>query len=360
MFNFFNKFDTEDLFEFFYVWEMYVDFGRQSIDAVSECAKSAQKPFVKSIMEGMLKEIRNGASTDDAMAKFPEFFPPYTVEMVRIGERSGQMHKILSNLVFSLEHEMEMEKDIKQAMWMPQVFVFLLSICFCILVFYVIPRMGDVLREMDLELPLVTRFVLGLGTFMVDYWFLVIIAIIALIAGWKVLMQRRPDLRDQVRFRMPFLGPIRLSQCHFRIASVIGMCLEANVHIRAAVRYAAEASDSYYVRSTLLSAVRKMDASGVSFLDALQSSNTQGIIPDSFFLLIHAGSQGNLGEVLLKLANRKQKDILRLSKQVGDKLAFSVIMPAALVLVFLVLSIELPTWEVLNNPDATGLGGGLQ
>ena len=359
MFNFFKKTSIEDLYEFFYVWQMYEDFGIRSDEAVAECAKSVKNQTVKSIMEGMLKDMKNGASTADAMRKFPDFFPAYIVEMVQIGERSGQMHAILSNLVFSLDHEMEMEKDIRLAMWMPKVFILLLGLCFCILVFYVIPRMGDVLNEMGMQLPLVTKFVLEFGHFMVSYWFLVLVFLGLLIFGWKRLMVVRPDIRDIVRFRVPALGPIRLAQLHFRLTSILGMCLEANVTIRTAVRFAADSADSYYMRNTLMAALRRMEASGSSFLDALQQSNVYDIIPDNMFILLRVGSKGNLGQIMLKLAERKQKEILRLSKQVGDKLAFSVIMPAALILVFLVLSIELPIWDVMNNNNLSNIGGGV-
>lgn len=358
MLEFMNKPSVEDLYEFFYVWQMYEDFGIRSEEAVAECAKSAKKQAVKEIMTGMQKEMRNGASTADAMRKFPELFPAYVVEMVQIGERSGSMHEILSNLVFSLEHEMEMEKDIRSAMWMPKIFVGLLSICFSILVFYVIPRMGDVLGEMDMRLPLITSLVLNFGHFMVSYWFVVLLVLVLLYFAWNRLMVLRPDIRDTVRFRFPALGPIRLAQLHFRLTSILGMCLEANVPIRTAVCFAADSSDSYYMRGTLMAALRRMEASGSSFLDALQQTNMYEIIPENFFILLRVGSKGNLGQIMLKLADRKQKEILRLSKQVGDKLAFSVIMPAALVLVFLVLSIELPIWDIMNNDNLANMGGG--
>lgn len=359
MFDFLKKTSIEDLYEFFYVWQMYEDFGIRSEEAVAECAKSVKKQAVKNIMEGMLKDMKNGASTADAMRKFPDFFPAYVVEMVQIGERSGQMHEILSNLVFSLDHEMEMEKDIRSAMWMPKVFILLLGLCFCILVFYVIPRMGDVLNEIGMQLPLVTRFVLEFGHFMVSYWLLVLIFFGLLMFGWQRLMVVRPDIRDVVRFHIPALGAIRLAQLHFRLTSILGMCLEANVPIRTAVRFAADSSDSYYMRGTLMAALRRMEASGTSFLDALQHSNVYDIIPDNIFILLRVGSKGNLGQIMLKLAERKQKEILRLSKQVGDKLAFSVIMPAALILVFLVLSIELPIWDIMNNNNLSNMGGGM-
>lgn len=358
MLDFLQKPTIEDLYEFFYVWHMYEEFGIRSEDAVAECAKSVKKPAVKGIMDSMLKEMKNGASTADAMRKFPDFFPAYVVEMVQIGERSGQMHEILSNLVFSLDHEMEMEKDIKSAMWMPKIFILLLGLCFCILVFYVIPRMGDVLKEVSMDLPFVTKMVLGFGNLMLSYWYLALLFLALLYFGWTQLLVIRPDIRDIVRFKMPALGPIRLAQLHFRLTSILGMCLEANVPVRTAIRYAADASDSYYMRGTLMAALRKMEASGASFLDALQNANIYDIVPSNFFILLRVGSKGNLGQIMLKLADRKQKEILRLSKQVGDKLAFSVIMPAALVLVFLVLSIELPIWDLMNNNDIMNAGGG--
>lgn len=355
----FKEFSIEDLHEFFYVWQMYADFGIRTEEAVAECAKATKKPAVKGVMEGLLKEMKNGASTADAMKKFPDFFPLYATEMVRVGERSGQMHKILDNLVFSLEHEMEMEKDIRSAMWMPKVFIVLLIVCFLILVFYVIPQMGAVLAELNIGLPLVTRLVLGFGQFMLSYWVFVVAFLIAFFIGWRYLMQVRPDIRDTIRLRMPILGEIRQAQLQFRFASILGMCMEANVQDKAALRYAADASDSFFMRGTLMATIRRMEASGESLLDALRASNIHNSIPDRFFLLIRAGSKGNLGQVLLKLATQRQQEILRLSKQIGDKLAFSVIMPAALILVFLVLSVELPTWEVMSNTNLTNISGGM-
>ncbi len=356
---FLKKTSIDDLHEFFYVWQTYESFGIHADEAVTEVGKSSTNIAVKEVMDGMLKLMRNGASTADAMKNYPDFFPVYVIEMVRIGERSGQMHEILKNIVFSLGHEMDMEKDIRSAMWMPKVFLLLLLICFAVLVFYVIPNMGAVLQEINMDLPFLTSLVLMFGQFMVSYWYLVLIILVFLFLGWKHLMQIRPDIKDLISFRIPALGEIRRAQLRFRVSSVLGMCLQANVPIRTAIRYAADSCNSYYMRAALMATLRRMEASGSPFLDALQASNIKHIIPDNFFIFIRVGSKGDLGKVLLKLSDMQQKEILRLSKSIGDKLAFSVIMPAALVLVFLVLSIELPIWEVMNNTNLTNLGGGM-
>ena len=208
MLGFFNRPSIEDLYEFFYVWHMYEELGVSSKEAVAECEQSTAKPAVKDIMLGLQKEFRQGASTAEAMKQYPDFFPAYIVEMVRVGEHSGQTGKILSTLVFALGHEMDMGKDIWLAMWTPAAFLVLLLVAFVIIVGWMLPKMGEVFAEIGGELPWYTKLVLGVGEFMASYWFVVLALVVLLGVGGYMFLKSRPDIRDRIRLHMPILGKI--------------------------------------------------------------------------------------------------------------------------------------------------------
>lgn len=342
---FFNRPSMEDLYEFFYVWQMYEEIGVPSREAVAEFEKSATKPAVRAIMQGIQKEVRQGASMADAMKKYPDFFPAYIVEMVRVGEHSGQMGKILSTLVFALGYEMDMGKDVGSALWTPTAFLILLLVAFVLVVGWILPKMGEIFSEIGGELPWYTKLVLSFGEFLAAHWFLVLALVLLLGWGIYALLKARPDIRDRIRLHMPIFGKIHNSQMQFRLASVFGMCLEANVQLQAAIRYAADASGNYFMRGTLMAALRRMEASGMSFADALQAVNVYAVVSPQFLLMLRVGSNGNLGEIMLHLAEREQKNLVRYTKEIGDKVSLFVFVPLSVALVLLTLAVELPMYS---------------
>ena len=346
---FFNRPSIEDLYEFCYLWQMYDEFGITSQEAVAEYEKSAEKSAVRDIMHGLLIEMRKGASIAEAMQKYPDFFPAYMVEMIRVGEQSGQIGKILSTLVFMLGLETDIKNDVLSALWSPIFVVITVLVAFIASVCWVIPQMGDLFSELGIELPWFTKIIVALGNFLAAYWFLLLVLLILACVGLRALMKSRPYIKDKIQLRLPFFGQVHNAQIQFRLASVLGMCAEANVQLPAAIRYAADASGSYYMRETLMAALRRMEASGMTFSDALQIVNVYGMVSHRFRLMLRVGANGNLGEIMLHLAEREQKDLIRYSKEIGDKVSLFVITPASIVLALIYLAVDIPLYSAGSN-----------
>ena len=346
---FFNRPSVEDLYEFCYLWQMYDEFGITSQEAVAEYEKSAEKPAVRDMMHGLQNEMRKGASIAEAMQQYPDFFPAYMVEMIRVGEQSGQMGKILSTLVFMLGLESDIKKDVLSALWSPLFVIITVLVAFIASFYWVIPQMGDLFAELGIELPWFTKLIVGVGNFLANYWFLLLALLMLSCFGLYSLMKTRPYIKDRIQLHLPFFGKVHKTQIQFRLASVLGMCSEANVQLPAAIRFAADASGSYFMRETLMAALRRMEASGMSFSDALQIVNTYDMVSHRFCLMLRVGANGNLGEIMLHLAEREQKDLVRYSKEIGDKVSLFVITPASIILALIYLAVDIPLYSAGSN-----------
>ena len=345
----FNRPSVEDLYEFCYLWQMYDEFGIPSGDAVAEYEKSAEKSAVRDIMHGLQAEMRKGASIAEAMQKFPDFFPAYIVEMIRVGEQSGQIGKILRTLVFMLGLETDIKNDVLSALWSPFFVVITVLVAFAASVCWIIPQMGELFVELGIELPWFTKLIVVVGNFMATYWFLLLVLLILSCLGLRALMISRPYIKDRIQLHLPFFGKVHKAQIQFRLAAVLGMCSEANMQLPAAIRYAAEASGSYFMRETLMAALRRMEASGMAFSDALQLVNVYDMVSHRFYLMLRVGANGNMGEIMLHLAEREQKDLIRYSKEIGDKVSLFLITPASIILALIYLAVDIPLYSAGSN-----------
>ena len=77
--------------------------------------------------------------------------------MIRAGELSGTLTDVLERLIYIVDHEFKVKKDIKSALTYPIVVVVALVVAFFVLIFFVLPQFVALFTKANIELPLPTR-----------------------------------------------------------------------------------------------------------------------------------------------------------------------------------------------------------
>lgn len=355
--NFFKRGpDISDLYNFFYVIQQYNSYGVSISEAVKLYAKSIDdRPAMHSIASSLVRNMDQGCSFEDALSKHPTFFPPFILGMIHMGETSGQLGPSLKDIVFYLDQEMNMKKDVDAALWTPKVFCICIFLVFLLIVFFIIPRMGEILKEVDMSLPLVTQIVVYFANFMQSFWWLWIILGVLGYVFLNRLKVEDPIRYDAMKLKIPIFKTVYYLQMQYRLAKVFGLCSAAGVSEKKAVQYSAIAADNALMKETLNRTYLEMEHKGLSFENALHNGNElYHIVDKNFFIMINVGSRGTLGSVMLTEAERYEKELVRVAKQLGDKVGTMVIIPAMILLLFLMGSIEFAIFSTLTN---TNFGG---
>lgn len=173
---------------------------KQALTALSQQTRS--KPF-KSALESVEQSIDRGSTLADSMAAFPQAFPTIFVSFVRVGETTGRLQESLAVLAIQLQKEYDLRRAVRGGLMYPAVILTaLVAVAFAMLVF-VIPKLADVFEGFNVELPLPTRILLAAGDFFADYWYLVILLMIAGVAGsWGLL--RLKSVREALQHALLF------------------------------------------------------------------------------------------------------------------------------------------------------------
>jgi type IV pilus assembly protein PilC len=172
-------------------------------------------------------------SVSQALAKYPKVFPEVYTQTLRAGEASGQFPEVSGRLADFLEKEVARKSQIASAMVYPIMLALTAVFVVNMLLFFVVPKMSGVFSSLGDDLPWNTKFLLGFSTTVVNNLTPILIALVAIIVGYRVWVatERGAYLRDKVLLRMPLVGKIATKAVISRYSRVLGTLVFGGVPI---------------------------------------------------------------------------------------------------------------------------------
>ena len=348
-----NGNQVKDLFQLFSILHQYVSAGVNPVDGIALYAKNS-RPSVKVILEDVLQNVRNGSDLPSAMEKHSDFFPTFITQMMRVNDKTGQADSIYESIEQTLEQEIDLRRNVGSEMIPIAVLFLALIVAFCVAVFFVIPMMGEMLKDMGVQLPLLTRFFLGVANFAVNYWFLILFAVVALIVGYFHIKINNPRLYAKILLKLPFYNLIAFNQIQYRFARIFGLCIEAGIETSKALEYTASAADNILLKDLLNNANNNINKTGADLVMAIKKANDDNVLDASFYTMLEAGKNGNMDRILAKRAIFFKKQLLAVSKTFGTKLSLTLITPGFVLLIAVFLSVYMPVFSLMGNIATQG------
>jgi len=200
-------------------------------------AELAETPRLKRLVDRVRDEVRGGVSLSEALERQHGVFSRLYVNMVRAGETGGSLHDTLQRLADYLERSRALRGRVINALIYPAILMTMVSLSLLFLLGYVVPQFNEMYSNLDAELPLFSRFVLGLGLFVRDWWF--VLVAIPIVAAWAFARQwRQPGFRarfDDWLLRQKIAGPIVAKMETARLARTLGTLLKNGVPLLTAM-----------------------------------------------------------------------------------------------------------------------------
>lgn len=171
-----NRVKSDDLVIFTRQLSTMVSAGVPLLRSLTSLGDHTESKALKSILAKVTSDIEAGATLGDALSKYPNTFSDVYVNMVRAGEAAGILDEILKRLALQQEKSTTIRKKIKSAMMYPLVLAVIMTIAFFGLMLFVIPQIGKILTDLggpDAKLPLLTQFMLGISSGLINYWYII-------------------------------------------------------------------------------------------------------------------------------------------------------------------------------------------
>ncbi len=319
--------------------------GLPLMQALSAMQSSAGKPVLARLLGALRDDLDQGLELSSAMAHHPDFFDDYYVSMVRVGEGAGQLDEVLSRLFAQLEFERDMRQKIKGAMRYPTFVVVAIGIAVSILTIFVIPVFAKVYAGMKVELPLLTRVLLGVSDVAVNWWWCVALLAVIGIQAFRYLVGQ-PDGRlrwDKFKLGLPLMGSIFTKAGIARFCQSFAMACKSGVPIDQAFTLVARVVDNAYFEQRILG-MRAGITRGESMLRIAQES---GIFKPMELQMIAVGeATGELENMMSQVAQMYQEELHYEVSRLGDAIEPILLAVMGALVLVLMLGIFLPLWDL--------------
>lgn len=317
--------------------------------SIEECLNAlieqSENIRVRSVMAGVRSRVMEGRSLMVAMADFPETFPDIYRSLIGAGEQSGRLEEILDRLADYTEDRQALQQQVSQAFIYPAVVsVFCLGIVSFLMV-YVVPKVTKVFQHTDQALPLPTRIMIGLSDHITTWglWWLGGVAVAVILAKQALRQRHVREKWHRWLLRMPIAGRLIRGVNAARMASTLGILTSSGIPLLQALRSAIEVVNNLPMRHALEDTLKQVSEGG----NLSRSLGKTKMFPPMVIHLIASGeSSGRLDIMLMRASETQSRELGTWVKAFTALLEPALIILMGIIVLFIVLSILLPIFEM--------------
>ncbi len=314
----------------------------EALQAVSE---QTERPRLQSIILGVRAKVLEGHSLATGLDDFPHVFPTIYRATVAAGEQAGRLDTVLERLADYTESRHSLRQKISHALIYPIVLTGLAFTIIVLMLVYVVPKVVGVFETTGQTLPLLTRALIALSTFLQNWWFLVVAGIVAVVVGINRLLSREGPRRRYHRWllKVPIFGRVSRGLNTARFTRTLSILSSSGVPVLEAMSISGSVVTNLPMRDAVEEATVRVREGG-SIGRALGQSKL--FPPMSIHLISSGEASGELENMLERAANHQENEMDSLLSMMLSILEPALIIIMGLMVLAIVMAILLPIFQI--------------
>lgn len=317
----------------------------QSLDIIQENIKN--KNF-KRVVQKVREYILGGESFSDSLRNFKGIFPEIFIEVVRVGEFTGNLDEVLSRISDFLEKEEELRRKVKNALIYPEIVIGTIVVAIIFLLLTIVPIFVNLFKGAGVKLPLPTRILLAISNGIKNYWWIILPLILILIVLFNLFRKTEygKSKIDTFLFNMPtIIGKIYRENIFLRVTHTLETLIRSGISLGDSFELLSRVSGNYIVSKSLLNTREKI-ISGMSISKAMIEEK---IFPLLFIRMISVGEAGgNLEDVLNQMERFFESELDNDIKRFIAYLEPTLTIILGIIVAFIAFSIYLPLFDMVR------------
>ncbi|MEN4904255.1 type II secretion system F family protein [Luteimonas sp. TWI662] len=306
-----------------------------------------EEPEAKRTITELRDAVRGGVSLSTALERQHGTFSRLYVNMVRAGEAGGSLEDTLQRLADYLERARALRGRVVNALIYPAILIVMVGASLMFLLGYVVPQFAAMYDSLDAELPVFTRLVLGVGSFVRDWW--IVLLIVPVVAAYAFALKLR-DARFRARFDAWLLerrlaGPLAARIETARLARTLGTLLRNGVPLITALGIGRNVLGNLALAADVEAAAAEVK-NGVGLSSALARG---GRFPRLAIQMVQVGEEsGALDAMLMRTADTFDQQTGQSLDRMLAALVPAITMLLALVVMVVILAVLVPIYDLTS------------
>ncbi len=229
--SFLNKIKSKETVVFSRQLSVMISAGVPLVKALKTIVRQTENVNFKVIISDLADEVDGGAKLSTTMARYPKVFTNFFIQMVRSAETTGKLDEILLYLADEAEKDYDLKGKVKGAMIYPIFILSALIVVGALMMIFVVPQLLGVLTAGGGTLPLSTKVLIFVSGAMQKYWWVLVLLVIGLFAGYRMFSRSAVGRRAIDRFiiRVPIFGKIANGTYIVRFSRSLSTLLESGI-----------------------------------------------------------------------------------------------------------------------------------
>jgi general secretion pathway protein F len=314
-------------------------------EALRTLSRQAEREEVRRVLGAVHEGVVEGRRLADAMAREPRSFPPLYRAMVAAGESSGTLPQILERIAALLERQALVRGKVLSTLAYPMVLAVVAAFVVFALMIFVVPKVVEQFQDIGQQLPLLTRIVIGLSSFLSHWWWALLVALaLAVFAGSRALKQEGLRMKfDALLLRLPLVGRLIRDLHAARMARTLSTMVASRLPLLEGLKLTTETVHNRVLRAASTEIAETVRTGG-SLSGAMRRA---GVFPPLLVYLAASGeASGRLDLMLERAADYLEREFDSFTSTALALLEPAIIIVMGVIVALIVLSILLPILQL--------------
>jgi type IV pilus assembly protein PilC len=343
----FGKVPAKALAIFTRQFSVMIDAGLPLVQCLEILGAQQDHKGFQRIIEAIRDDVEKGSTLQAALAKHPKAFNDLYVNMVGAGESGGILDIILQRLSTYIEKAVKLTAKVKGAMTYPVAVITIAISVVVIIMVKVIPVFSAMYDGMGAKLPFPTLMCMALSNALINYSWLIIIAIVLVVLGLRQYYRTPPGHLqiDGIFLKLPILGDVLRKVAVARFCRTLGTLISSGVPILEGMDITARTAGNMVIQNAILKSKDAVEQ-GRNISGPL--AETKAFPPMVVQMVGVAESTGALDAMLAKVADFYEDEVDNAVANLTSLMEPVMIAMLGGIIGFIVVAMYLPIFNLAN------------
>jgi type IV pilus assembly protein PilC len=344
----FNKVKIKDIAVFARQFHAMLNAGVTIIQCLDILRQQTEKQAFKNVIEKVYESVQKGSTLSESMKEHRQTFPELFVNMVEAGEASGNLDSIMDRMAVHYEKETKIQNKIRGAMTYPIILAVVSVVVVVFMLVAILPTFLSMFEGSGLALPGPTKFLLSISNGIRQYWYIilmVIIAVVYLIHRYINTEEGRKQF-DRLKLKMPVVNNMVIKVATSRFTRTLATLLASGIPLLPSMDIVSKIVGNRIISDGILG-VKEDLRKGYDLAGPIRRL---GIFPPIVDSMIRIGEEsGSLEEVLQRTADFYDEEVDVAIQKMTSMLEPLMLVVMAIVIGFLVVAMYLPMIDMMQT-----------
>lgn len=294
---------------FFHLLAVMLDAGIPMLGALKLLSQKTSHERFRRVIATMAYHVESGRPLSAVMSKFPMVFEEAEVGVVKSGEAIGRLDQMLTRLSNQVERTYEIHLKLRGALTYPVVVIVVLLLATLLVMTMVVPQLQQFFDQSGVDLPLLTRVVVGASGFLLKFWWGFALAFLFLFVFGNLYQNTQSgEVKfDYWKLKLPFVGPLMQRSIIAKFVRMLGVLASSGLPINQSLRILSESLDNVLYEMKIREVVVRVEH-GDKISESL--ATTPFLFPSTVTQMLSIGeSSATLDQASEKLADHYEREI---------------------------------------------------